>query len=92
MGQGRLTSITNFENMHIEADVQEGIAGGICYSDSAGVNLQVYFPCTVSQSVVYVQHWHRQRIYGKLPQLFLFHFVQDALECLSFSPEGQYPL
>ncbi|KAF2284576.1 hypothetical protein GH714_027262 [Hevea brasiliensis] len=41
MGQSRLTTIANFENMHIEADVQEGIAGGVCYIDSAGINLQV---------------------------------------------------
>ncbi|KDP45262.1 hypothetical protein JCGZ_15127 [Jatropha curcas] len=40
MSQGRLTHITNFENMHTEANVQEGIAGGVCYTDSAGVNLQ----------------------------------------------------
>ncbi|XP_021676912.2 uncharacterized protein LOC110662290 isoform X2 [Hevea brasiliensis] len=40
MGQSRLTTIANFENMHIEADVQEGIAGGVCYIDSAGINLQ----------------------------------------------------
>lgn len=40
MGQGRPNNINNFENLHMEADVQEGIAGGICYSDSFGVNLQ----------------------------------------------------
>ncbi|KAG6787428.1 hypothetical protein POTOM_009067 [Populus tomentosa] len=40
MGQGRLTTITNFENINLEADIQEGVAGGVCYSDSAGVNLQ----------------------------------------------------
>ncbi|CAK7349423.1 unnamed protein product [Dovyalis caffra] len=40
MGQGRLTTINNFENFNLEADIQEGVAGGLCYSDSAGVNLQ----------------------------------------------------
>jgi hypothetical protein len=43
MGQGRLTAITNFENINLEADIQEGVAGGVCYLDSAGVNLQVCF-------------------------------------------------
>ncbi|GAV70759.1 Lipase_3 domain-containing protein [Cephalotus follicularis] len=38
--QGRLTTITNADNLCIESDVQEGIAGGLYYSDSAGVNLQ----------------------------------------------------
>ncbi|KAG8642010.1 uncharacterized protein LOC110627971 isoform X2 [Manihot esculenta] len=40
MGQGRLSTIANFENMCVEADIQEGISGGVCYVDSAGVNLQ----------------------------------------------------
>ncbi|KAK4845717.1 hypothetical protein QYF36_008284 [Acer negundo] len=40
LGQGKLTTITNMENLHVEADVQEGIVGGVCYSDSASVNLQ----------------------------------------------------
>ncbi|KAJ8899456.1 hypothetical protein K2173_018430 [Erythroxylum novogranatense] len=44
MGQCRQTTITNFDNMHIETDVQEGIAGGICYSDAMGVNLQELNP------------------------------------------------
>ncbi|KAB1224135.1 hypothetical protein CJ030_MR2G024429 [Morella rubra] len=38
--QSRVNSITNTENMLLEGDVQEGIAGGLCYCDSAGVNLQ----------------------------------------------------
>ncbi|CAI0561215.1 unnamed protein product [Linum tenue] len=36
----RITAITNSDNMLMEADVQEGIAGGLCYCDSSGVNLQ----------------------------------------------------
>ncbi|XVE72682.1 hypothetical protein DITRI_Ditri11bG0058400 [Diplodiscus trichospermus] len=40
LGQGKLTTITNAENLQVEADFQEGIAGGLCYSDSPGVNLQ----------------------------------------------------
>ena len=43
MGQGRLTTIPNFENINLEADIQEGVAGGVCYSDSSGVNLQACF-------------------------------------------------
>lgn len=31
---------TDGENLQPEADIQEGIAGGLCYMDSAGVNLQ----------------------------------------------------
>lgn len=40
-GQGKLTHITNTENLQVESDFQEGIAGGLCYCDSPGVNLQV---------------------------------------------------
>ncbi|EEF29329.1 hypothetical protein RCOM_0318150 [Ricinus communis] len=40
MGQRRPTTVANFENKHTEADIQEGIAGGVCYMDSAGINLQ----------------------------------------------------
>ncbi|WCJ37226.1 lipase class 3 family protein [Euphorbia peplus] len=40
MGEGRLSSMSNFENLHIEANSPEGIAGGVCYVDSDGVNLQ----------------------------------------------------
>ncbi|XWS47166.1 hypothetical protein CRYUN_Cryun14cG0130000 [Craigia yunnanensis] len=40
LDQGRLTTITNIENLQVEADFQDGIAGGLCYSDSPGVNLQ----------------------------------------------------
>ncbi|KAI7982539.1 Protein EDS1B [Camellia lanceoleosa] len=37
LGQSRHA---NIENLHMDIDVQEGIAGGLCYSDSTGVNLQ----------------------------------------------------
>ncbi|XP_022758771.1 uncharacterized protein LOC111305465 isoform X3 [Durio zibethinus] len=40
LGQGKLTTITNIENLQVEADFQDGIAGGLCYSDTPGVNLQ----------------------------------------------------
>ncbi|XWS76015.1 hypothetical protein CRYUN_Cryun01aG0141400 [Craigia yunnanensis] len=40
LGQGKLTTISNIENLQLEADFQDGIAGGLCYSDSPGVNLQ----------------------------------------------------
>ncbi|PIA35853.1 hypothetical protein AQUCO_03400030v1 [Aquilegia coerulea] len=39
LGQGRLTTI-NLENSCPEIDCQEGISGGLCFLDSAGVNLQ----------------------------------------------------
>lgn len=35
--------MTNTENLQLETDVHEGITGGICYTDAAGVNLQVCF-------------------------------------------------
>jgi len=41
MGHGRTMTIANIETLLPEPDVQEAIAGGICYSDSVGVNLQV---------------------------------------------------
>ncbi|KAG4137818.1 hypothetical protein ERO13_D07G095400v2 [Gossypium hirsutum] len=40
LGKGKLTHITNTENLQVESDFQEGIAGGLCYCDSPGVNLQ----------------------------------------------------
>ncbi|CAN0898035.1 hypothetical protein LINGRAHAP2_LOCUS19479 [Linum grandiflorum] len=40
MNKGRLIPITNSDNVFTEADVQEAIAGGICYCDSSSVNLQ----------------------------------------------------
>lgn len=43
LSQGRLTATTNIENLMTDGDVQEGIVGGLCYSDSTGVNLQVLF-------------------------------------------------
>lgn len=38
--QGRLNTTADIENLHQLGDVQEGFAGGLCYSDSAGINLQ----------------------------------------------------
>ncbi|XP_062174428.1 uncharacterized protein LOC133879728 isoform X2 [Alnus glutinosa] len=40
LGQSKVNTFANIENMLLDADVQEGIAGGLCYCDSAGVNLQ----------------------------------------------------
>ncbi|XP_057964023.1 uncharacterized protein LOC131155113 [Malania oleifera] len=40
LGQGRPINASDVENLCPEDLVQEGIAGGLCYSDSAGVNLQ----------------------------------------------------
>lgn len=40
LGQGKLTALSDIDNLRLEADVQEGIAGGLCYSDSPGVDLQ----------------------------------------------------
>lgn len=40
LGQGKTASNTSLDTMCMDFDVQEGIAGGLCYSDSASVNLQ----------------------------------------------------
>ncbi|PON65978.1 Fungal lipase-like [Trema orientale] len=40
LSQGRITTFTNIENLLPETDAQEGIAGGLCFCDSAGINLQ----------------------------------------------------
>ncbi|KAG9143538.1 hypothetical protein Leryth_015963 [Lithospermum erythrorhizon] len=37
---GRNSNNTYLESLNMDTDVQEGIAGGLCYSDSVGVNLQ----------------------------------------------------
>ncbi|XP_047310233.1 uncharacterized protein LOC124913845 isoform X2 [Impatiens glandulifera] len=34
------TAIAKVESLQMDVDVREGIAGGLCYSDSVGVNLQ----------------------------------------------------
>ncbi|KAM1044278.1 hypothetical protein FF1_035392 [Malus domestica] len=40
LSQGRITHITNIENLLPETDAQEGISLGVCFCDSTGVNLQ----------------------------------------------------
>ncbi|VFR00503.1 unnamed protein product [Cuscuta campestris] len=40
LNQGRSMPSGCAENLHMDADVQEGLIGGLCYSDSSGVNLQ----------------------------------------------------
>ncbi|XP_075100996.1 uncharacterized protein LOC107778662 isoform X1 [Nicotiana tabacum] len=40
LDRGRSVCTESTENLHADNDVQEGIACGLCYSDSAGVNLQ----------------------------------------------------
>lgn len=42
LGQSGQTTSASIENVHPDADSQEGMAGGLCYSDSAGVNLQEF--------------------------------------------------
>ncbi|KAL5702941.1 hypothetical protein ACHQM5_028098 [Ranunculus cassubicifolius] len=39
LGQGKPTTIS-FEALHPEIDCQEGTTGGLCFLDSAGINLQ----------------------------------------------------
>lgn len=40
LGQTMLSSMTHVENLQIQSDVQDCIVGGVCYSDTVGVNLQ----------------------------------------------------
>ncbi|XP_021720157.1 uncharacterized protein LOC110687822 [Chenopodium quinoa] len=40
LNKGRQSTSTDGESMQPEADIQEGIAGGLYYMDSAGINLQ----------------------------------------------------
>ncbi|XP_024967143.1 uncharacterized protein LOC112506998 isoform X2 [Cynara cardunculus var. scolymus] len=40
LDEGRVNVSTNVENFPMDVDVQEGTAGGLCFTDSAGVNLQ----------------------------------------------------
>lgn len=40
----------------MDVDLREGIAGGLFYSDSAGVNLQVFFPTTSSYNFYCIIH------------------------------------
>ncbi|KAK9141061.1 hypothetical protein Scep_010742 [Stephania cephalantha] len=43
MSQGRQNTTISLDSMLSETSLQEGIASGVCYSDSSGVNLQVFF-------------------------------------------------
>ncbi|KAI3772838.1 hypothetical protein L6452_04032 [Arctium lappa] len=40
LDEGRVNVSTNVENFPMDIDVQEGTAGGLCFTDSAGINLQ----------------------------------------------------
>ncbi|KAM1863562.1 hypothetical protein ACFX14_003889 [Malus domestica] len=40
LSQGKITNITNIENLLLETNAQEGISRGLYFCDSAGVNLQ----------------------------------------------------
>ncbi|KAH0641095.1 hypothetical protein KY285_037681 [Solanum tuberosum] len=40
LDRGRSARTESIENLNADDDIQDGIAGGLCYSDSAGVNLQ----------------------------------------------------
>ncbi|XP_062080997.1 uncharacterized protein LOC133785790 isoform X2 [Humulus lupulus] len=40
LSRGRINTFTNIENLLPETDPQEVIAGGLCYCDSVGINLQ----------------------------------------------------
>lgn len=41
LNQGRKTTTASLDAFPMDIDVREGIAGGLLYSDSMGVNLQV---------------------------------------------------
>lgn len=41
LDQGKTASNTSLDTLRMDFDVQEGLAGGLCYSDSLSVNLQV---------------------------------------------------
>lgn len=47
LNQGRSNTMASAEAYPMDVEVREGIAGGLLYSDSTGVNLQV-FPITSS--------------------------------------------
>lgn len=40
LDQGRVNISATVENFSMDIDIQEGVAGGLCFTDSAGVNLQ----------------------------------------------------
>jgi hypothetical protein len=89
MGQGRLTTITNFENINLEADIQEGVAGGVCYSDSAGVNLQVCFTLHLCWNSICNVGMHVDINLSSSPFFFLVKFSCTAFSRMSFFfPEG----
>lgn len=91
MGQGRLTTITNFENINLETDIQEGVAGGVCYSDSAGVNLQVCFTLHLCWNFICNVGMHVDINLSSSPFFFLSNLVvQHLVECLSSFQKGKW--
>lgn len=49
LNHGRPSSTPSLENFPMDVDLQESLAGGLCYSDTAGVNLQVLSPNAFSE-------------------------------------------
>lgn len=47
LGQGQQEDNIGSELSHLDVTNHKALAGGVCYSDSKGVNLQVYlyYPC-----------------------------------------------
>jgi hypothetical protein len=43
LGLGRGTTAIRYEGILPDTDSHEGVAGGVCFIDPAGVNLQVYW-------------------------------------------------
>lgn len=43
MRQNQQSGATDLDAVQSDSNPQEGVAGGLCYSDSVGVNLQVLF-------------------------------------------------
>lgn len=85
-------STAAFEDVVSEVDVQEGIAGGLCYCDSAGINMQVFsfsslFSfCFFLQSGLYFMHL----VIFKMLLLYIIHgrksriFFLSCFICLSY--------
>ncbi|WMV46723.1 hypothetical protein MTR67_040108 [Solanum verrucosum] len=83
LDRGRSARTESIENLNADDDVQDGIAGGLCYSDSAGVNLQ-----NLNMEATHFRDelWKGIRdLYKKTDLIILVHNLSHKIPCYNDS-------
>lgn len=89
LGQSMLSSMTHVENMQIQSDVQDCIVGGVCYSDTVGVNLQ---ELQLEASRFREELWKGVRsLSKKIDLIILVHNLSHRIPRYQNSTEQQQP-